>query len=181
MSTTNSSSSSTVLVAPHYAEIVNPSVFIAGSIEMGKATDWQKDLLSDLLNTFSAPGKEITILNPRRQDWDPSWKQDKECKEFREQVDWELEHLEKADVVAMYLQPGTMSPISLLELGLYAMDQGNKLVVCCPEGFWRRGNVQVVCARYGVVLVESLEELRSIVEERLRGEIETRLLEGTSK
>ena len=23
-------------------------------------------------------------------------------------------------------------------------------MVCCPEGYWRRGNVQVVCHRYGV-------------------------------
>ena len=28
-----------------------------------------------------------------------------------------------------------------------------KLIVCCPEGFWRKGNVEVVCARFGAPLV----------------------------
>lgn len=58
---------------------------------------------------------------------------------------------------------------------MYATEAGNKLVVCCPEGFWRRGNVQVVCGRYGVKLVETLDELRGVVEARLE-----RLVEGES-
>jgi len=61
---------------------------------------------------------------------------------FKEQVDWEMDLLDEADVIALYLQLDTMSPISLLELGLHAKD--GKLVVCCPEAFWRRGNVQIV-------------------------------------
>ena len=43
------------------------------------------------------------------------------------------------------------------ELGLYA--RSGKLKVCCPEGFWRRGNVEVVCRRYHVPLFSSLDEL----------------------
>ncbi len=68
-----------------------------------------------------------------------------------------MDHLGKADVIALYLAPGTQSPISLMELGLHA--NGGKLVVCCPDGFWRKGNVQIVCARWGIPLVESMEEL----------------------
>jgi hypothetical protein len=71
----------------------------------------------------------------------------------------------------MYFQPEGKAPISLLELGLYA--KGGKMVVCCPKGYWRRGNVQIVCQRYGVLLVETLGELvREVVGrlERLEGE-----------
>ena len=38
-----------------------------------------------------------------------------------------------------------MSPISLLELGLYATT--GKLRLICPEGFWRKGNVDIVAYR----------------------------------
>jgi hypothetical protein len=82
--------------------------------------------------------------------------------QFREQVEWELDALELANLVVMYLAPGTMSPISLLELGIYAANGGNKLVVCCPEGFHRKGNVDIVCERYGIEQVDSLDELEEV-------------------
>lgn len=136
-----------------------PSVFLAGSIEMGKAEDWQTrvtNALSDL---------PVTVLNPRRDDWDSSWEQKKENAQFREQVEWELNALDRADVIAMYFDPATMSPISLLELGLHA--QENTLIVCCPEGFWRKGNVDIVCERYGIVQVNTIEELIAEIRDRL--------------
>jgi hypothetical protein len=37
---------------------------------------------------------------------------------FSQQVRWELNALDKADYIIMYLDPNTISPISLLELGL---------------------------------------------------------------
>jgi hypothetical protein len=74
-----------------------------------------------------------------------------------EQVSWELDMLDAADVVVMYLAPGTKSPVSLLELGLWA--RSGKLKVCCPEGFWRRGNVEVVCQRHQIPLFDTLDDL----------------------
>jgi hypothetical protein len=65
----------------------------------------------------------------------------------------------------MYFVPSTKSPITLLELGLLA--RSNKLVVCCPEEFWRRGNVEVVCARYGVPLVAELPELIKLLKAKV--------------
>lgn len=127
------------------------SVFLAGSIEMGTAEDWQVDLqnmLSDL---------DVDIYNPRRDDWDSTWEQTSYNPPFREQVEWELAALKRADWILMYLQPGTKSPISLLELGLYA--SSGKLVVCCPEGFWRKGNVDIVCQKYYIKQVSTLKEL----------------------
>jgi hypothetical protein len=53
----------------------------------------------------------------------------------------------------------------LLELGLFA--RSGKVVACCPEGFWRRGNVEVVCRRYGVPVVSDLAELVQAVRGRL--------------
>lgn len=73
--------------------------------------------------------------------------------------------LQDCSVTAMYLDPQTKSPISLLELGLHAYD--DKLIVCCPEGFYRKGNVDIVCETYGIEQVDTLDELVAAVRRRL--------------
>jgi len=127
------------------------SVFLAGSIEMGVAEDWQTKF------TNAMSGENILILNPRRDNWDPTWEQSITNPKFVEQVSWELNALDFADIIVMYFDPNTKSPISLLELGLHAAS--GKLMVCCPDGFWRKGNVEVVCKRFGIQMFETLDEL----------------------
>lgn len=115
-------------------------LFLAGSIEMGKAVDWQKEVAE------IASRDGWVVLNPRRVDWDPTWEQSIDNPKFFEQVMWELEGLEQASGILMYLAPGTVSPISLLELGLFR----RKMVVVCPPGFDRKGNVDIVCRHYHI-------------------------------
>lgn len=117
-------------------------IFLAGSIEMGSAPDWQAEVI-ERLSVY-----DVAIFNPRRPDFDASQEQSADNPYFRGQVEWELRGLEIADVILMFLAPETVSPISLLELGLYA--RGGKLLVVCPEGFERKGNVDVVCREYGI-------------------------------
>ena len=131
------------------------AVFLAGSIEMGAAGPWQAEIEAAL------DGAPVTIWNPRREAWDASWRQSPDEPLFREQVEWELEAQERADVIAMYFAPETRAPVTLLELGLFA--RSGRLIVCCPEGYWRRGNVQVVCRRYGVPEVPDLPALAAAV------------------
>jgi hypothetical protein len=136
-----------------------PAVFLAGSIEMGLAEPWQAAVESALA------GLDAVILNPRRDEWDASWEQSIGNAKFREQVEWELEAQERATLIAMYFAPATRAPVTLLELGLAA--RSGKLVVCSPDGFWRKGNVEVVCARYGIPLVADLPALVALVRRRL--------------
>ncbi|MDQ8010987.1 MAG: nucleoside 2-deoxyribosyltransferase domain-containing protein [Flavobacterium nitrogenifigens] len=131
-------------------QIDSKTIFLAGSIEMDKAVDWQKkceELLQD----------QFVVFNPRRNEWDSSWSQTIENVYFKEQVNWELEALEKADIIIMYFAENTMSPISLLEFGLYA--QSNKMKVVVEENFWRKGNIDIVCERYSIQQFKTLEEL----------------------
>ena len=102
-----------------------PTVFLAGSIDMGAATDWQTELAAVLA------ARDVTILNPRRQDWDSTWRQSIDEPKFREQVEWELDGLDRADVVAMWFAPESKAPITLLELGLTA--RSGKLLVGCTN------------------------------------------------
>lgn len=141
---------------------VSPSdrvVFLAGSIEMGAAEDWQARIAADLGDL------DAVALNPRRDEWDASWRQSIDEPKFREQVEWELAGLERADVIAMWFAPETKAPITLLELGLHA--RGGRVIVGCPHGFWRRGNLEVVCARYDVPLVAAWEPFVAAVRSKV--------------
>ncbi|MBO9726386.1 MAG: nucleoside 2-deoxyribosyltransferase domain-containing protein [Novosphingobium sp.] len=146
-----------------------PRVFLGGSIDMGSAPDWQKQVIAAL------QGENVVLLNPRRPDWSPAWKPEASEPEFRRQVEWELAALDSADVVILYLAPGSQSPVSLLELGLHA--RSGKVVLLCPPGFWRKGNVDITGERYGVKQVQSLDELIAETRKRVndaRQVIETR-------
>lgn len=139
-------------------------VFLAGSIEMGKAEDWQSRLSTVLLAHAPPTGQEIIVANPRRLQWDASWRQSIDEPMFAEQVNWELDHLDRADLALFYFQPGTQSPITLMELGLQLArpDASSRIIVCCPERFWRRGNVEVACQRAGLPPpLERLEDLEA--------------------
>ena len=60
-------------------------------------------------------------------------------------------------MIVVYFDHKTTSPITLLELGLFS--RTGKLIVCCQEGFWRKGNVDIVCKKYNIKQVENLSEL----------------------
>lgn len=134
------------------------SVFLAGSIEMGTAEDWQSRVARGLADL------DLVVLNPRRDGWDASWPQRADFEPFREQVEWELKGQESADLIAFYFAPSTRAPITLLELGLAAGRK--KTIVCCPEGYWRKGNVDLVCQRFGMAQAQTLDDL----VERIRRE-----------
>jgi hypothetical protein len=128
-----------------------PSIFLAGTIDMGNSEDWQQQFIDQLSDQFSL------IYNPRRPDWDKSWAQEIDSPEFNIQVNWELDHIEKADMVFMRFLSTSQSPITLLEMGVIAAQYPGKLHVCCDEGFWRKGNVDIVANRYGVKSYETMD------------------------
>lgn len=133
------------------------TIFLAGSIEMGKAEEWQKKIVDSLKK------KPYIFFNPRRDDWDSSWGQTKDDVNFTTQVTWELKALEAADYIVMYFDPETQSPISLLEMGLHA--RSGKLIVICPNGFWKKGNVDVTADFYNVKQLDSIDKFIDILEE----------------
>ena len=134
-------------------------IFLAGSIEIGAAENWQQKVIRLLQEQSS----QYVILNPRRDDWDSSWEEKISNPQFNQQVNWELQGLEQAKLVLMYFHPATKSPITLLELGLVAQLDPKKLIVVCAEGFWRKGNVDVVCDRYRIRTAATIEDALAMV------------------
>ena len=107
---------------------------------------------------------DVVVISPKRDDWDASWEQSIDNPQFVEQVEWELKAQEECDM-RMYVFASSpeeakksKAPITLMELGLHA---GDETVVCCPEGYYRKGNVDVVCRWKGIPVYETLDELLS--------------------
>jgi hypothetical protein len=67
--------------------------------------------------------------------------------------------------VFIYLDPNTKSPISLLELGLVA--ERDTAVVCCPDGFWRKGNIEIVCERENIPLFDDFDYALAFARKKL--------------
>jgi len=133
------------------------SLFLSGSIEMGTAVDWQSRAIAMLKDD------DIAVMNPRRKDWDASWKQSIDEPKFMEQVTWELDGLKRADLIIVNFVPGTKSPITLLELGLFAASK--PMLVVCPEGYWRKGNVDIVCERYELSQLSTVESAVGVIKD----------------
>lgn len=148
-------------------QVITPSdvsVFLAGTIDMGNSVNWQQKFI-DQANTEETLANVI-VFNPRRASWDHSWTQSIDNVQFSEQVNWELDAMENADVILLFLEGNSKSPISMMELGLFA--NSGKLMVCCEDGFWRKGNVDIVCKRKGIEQYHTLDELSAAVIAKLK-------------
>jgi hypothetical protein len=137
------------------------TVFLAGSIEMDKASRWQDTVCASMLNYAGM------IYNPRRSDWDSSWGPG--SPELKAQINWELDQLSSADTVFFFFEGGTLSPVSLLELGLAAAwasagAEMNLIVVCEPT-FWRSTNIQETCDYFDIKVHATLAEGLKVLHE----------------
>ena len=145
---------------PTQPKYENPaSVFLAGSIEMGKAIQWQEHLTRELRDL------EITVCNPRRGQWSTNQNPKESDNLFKHQVEWELAALEAVDVIIFFFDKNTLSPVTMLELGLWV--QGGKVVVCCHKDFWKSGNIHHVCKKYNVPYVKDYADIIPLVRKRL--------------
>ncbi|KAK0708021.1 hypothetical protein B0H67DRAFT_648134 [Lasiosphaeris hirsuta] len=135
------------------------SVFLAGTTTQTSGPDW-RGVLADALSHLP-----VTIFNPLRPDWDSSWRTEPSFTPYREQTEWELDMMERADVIVVYYGPNTDAPIALLEFGLCAR-QG-KAIVACHRDFRKRGNVQIVSQRLGVEFLEDVDDLAAAAVRKL--------------
>ncbi len=140
------------------------TIFLGGSIDMGNCENWQQKIIDDLKD------EDVAFLNPRSDTFDITQKQSIHNEYFSNQVNWELDGLMNSDLIVMYLLPGTYSPISLMEIGLYT-DINNypndKMLICCPDGFWRKGNIQIITKRYGIKLYDDYYSFFEEIKKRI--------------
>jgi hypothetical protein len=146
-------------------DIFNNSIkiFLAGSIEMGKARRWQEELFSSVKQKYTNTSNNFCFLNPYRKDFDENIENTIADERFMHQVSWEWEMIDKSDLIVMNFEDDTKSPITLLELGaVCAMNK--KLLVRCSKKFWKYGNVEFMINYYkdNCIHTESFNELIKI-------------------
>jgi hypothetical protein len=130
---------------------VRKKVFLAGTIDLGNSIDWQSYVTNKLVDT------NYVFLNPRRDNWDNSWKQEEDNENLSIQVNWEIDMMDIADIIVMYIAPGSKSAITLFEYGKYI--ESGKIKLCCPKGFFRKGNIDIYAKRFNVEVFDTLDDL----------------------
>ncbi len=157
-----------VSTPPDFPSLKNEyGIFLGGSIEMGKAVDWQQQFIKDFSkkNQYRKNDKHVSyvfnrnfrILNPRRSDWDSSWVQSIKDPQFFQQVTWELEYLEKAWARVFYFAGDTLSPISLLELGKFGAHPNT--FILWDKDYKRAGNLEIFCHRYNLEVAPDMDSI----------------------
>jgi hypothetical protein len=137
-------------------------IFLGGSIEMGAAERWQ-DRLVDRLSTLPCAAR-LDIFNPRRDDWDASWPNNYDFAPFREQVGWEMERQMEADLLVYYFAADTLSPITLLEMGLF---HDRNPVIGTDARYKRLGNLMVTKDYFAMDIHAGWDSFVSAIEKRL--------------
>ena len=132
----------------------NKSIFLAGSIDMGRAKLWQQ-VIEEELKEYNC-----TIFNPRRLDFDPTVEYSPKNLYMKEQIEWELKYLDIADIVVFYFDINGKAPISLYEVGRVSHEVASgkkKGLIYCPIGYWKRANVIINGEYDGFEFAESEE------------------------
>ncbi len=134
------------------------SVFLGGTIDNGNSIDWQKDVTNEL-----SVIEGVVVCNPRRTDWDSKWSPTMDNPLFAEQVDWELNSLDQCSVLCFYFASKSLSPITLMELGIFSERHPDRCVVFCSNDFWRKGNVDKVCQDAGIPVFTDYRQFLEIL------------------
>lgn len=139
-------------------------VFMAGTIDNGAVVPWV-DRIVESLDIDSS----VQFIDPRRPDWNSTLANTADCADFREQVEWEMKGLASSTYIVFNILPGSISPVTMLELGWIASSRHHTDVfVCCPDGFWRKGNVDIFCKYHNINVFGDEESLIAALQKRLR-------------
>ena len=130
-----------IITAPNNDKPIYNSVFLAGGISNCK--EWQKEVI----NYINEQDIELTIFNPRRENFDIS---DKNVSV--KQIKLEFDRLEKMDIFSMYFcNDNSDQPICMYELGRnivrmqnrFPYDWSNRIIISIEKGYKREEDVFV--------------------------------------
>lgn len=140
-----------IIKAPQSYDGEKNTLFLAGSIS--NTRNWQDDM-TDLLGD-----SDITILNPRRDDFDTD---DEDA--IIEQIKWEYKALRYADRISFWFSHETVAPITLYELGTWT-DKDTPLFIGIDPKYERKEDIliQTLLVKPDFEFVYSIEDLANQV------------------
>ena len=135
------------------APLQKPVLFLAGGIT--NCPNWQEKIVNYLKN------EDIYILNPRRKNFpidDPNASE--------EQIRWEFNALQLADIISFWFPKETLCPITLYELGFWNNSE-KPIIIGMDKKYKRKQDViiQSKLIRDTVNINYTLKELaKNIIE-----------------
>ena len=126
----------------------NIKLFLAGGIQ--NCPDWQSEMV-DMLGHVN----DLTIYNPRR----PNFPIDNP-KATEEQITWEYNHLNNADLISFWFSKGSLNPIVLFELGKF-IETDKKIFIGMDPEYQRKQDVEIqtLLSNPSIEIVYSVKEL----------------------
>jgi len=115
--------------APNNHTSNEKSLFVAGWIS--NCPNWQEEFI------LYFKDKTITIFNPRRKNFDINNKNLE-----LEQITWEHNHLEKADIISFWFPKETLCPIVLYELWKY-IKSDKQIFIWVDSEYQRKSDVEI--------------------------------------
>lgn len=109
------------------------ALFLAGGIT--GCPNWQEPLGKSLAER----NDNLVVMNPRQAAFDVNRKD-----AAKEQIRWEFEHLNIADIVLFWFPKDGVNVITLFELGVHMPKlRKRKVFVAYEPGFWREDDVVI--------------------------------------
>lgn len=147
--------------APHTYTGHLPKIFLAGGI--GQCSDWQAKVVAALAY------EDVALLNPRRASFDNPWT----TANSREQITWEFNALQQADLILFWFDGGpSAQPIALFELGVYGTrgSQDKPVIIGRDPDYLRADDITIQIGLYapGRRIHDTLDSVCQKVRDWLR-------------
>ena len=119
------------------------SIFLAGSMDFNSESNWRKRVINEF-------NKDYNFFDPTITNHDTLTNS-----QMEKHIQWELAALELSDKVLLNFLSVSESPISLIELGMYV--KTTKLIVVCPDKFYKSRYIKTLCATYATPFFTDVE------------------------
>ena len=145
-------------------------VFLAGGIS--GCRDWQKEYIESIKSDFRFNSSDFnvtfTLYNPRRESFNIH-----EVAMREEQIVWEYNKLQEADIISFWFTNETTQPITLYELGK-ALGSGKKIIIGMDEDYERYEDVRIQAelAGYDTPIINDIDRLSAYMLYMVREEME---------
>lgn len=133
---------------------------LAGASEADGGSRWQETVAA-----FISKVGHIALSTRSRET--PTGMPTFENPHFFQARSWELDALDLAEFVIFHLDSISRSPEGILELGYAAAKFPQKVCVICPEGFWCKGLVDLLCYREDLMKYKSVEEMLDAINQMM--------------
>ncbi len=135
-----------------------PKIFLAGSVNNGKAVDWQTRAITYMETQWTE--NNAVVYNPRRPDGE--FLPENEV----EQATWTISMLNAVDYIILHLAGDSGSPISTFELGLFVNDK--RLHLSIDDSYVRKEIIEIHYDFFGVGQIhDTLEDSIDAIESKI--------------